>query len=397
MSHFYTCSYNESPELKVAEAFRSPLHIVDVTLREGQQAPGVAFSPKGELAVVGALAAAGVNLVQAGYAVRDDSTVVRLRRHFPDSRLAVLAVGWTPELTADALRATREAGASVCSILMRSAPKHLANLGLSEADAVRIVAESTARAKLAGFDEVIVAPSFATLADFSLLLRLFDAGLGEGASVISIADSTGIAKPSAVGWMVRRLRERYGDDVGIKLHMHNDYGLALGNTLSGLEAGADWVDVSVLGLGERAGNCATEQLIVALAGLYGIDTGIDPTAMTVVCQQVASLSGMSVPPMQPVVGGNVFSNKLELHVKAIATDPTLLEPYDPAAVGGRRTLRLGRGSGPTAVRLKAAELGLVVSDEMVDDLVTTINERAVDDSEVTDKVFAEMITGSSAR
>ncbi|MDA8398985.1 MAG: LeuA family protein [Actinomycetota bacterium] len=393
MSSFYGCPYNGDVDVKAAEKFRTPLHIVDVTLREGQQAPGVAFSPDGELAVAGALVAAGVTIVQAGYAVRDDETVARLRRHFPELRLAVLAVGWTRALTAGALQATRDAGASVCSILMRSSSKHLANLSLTTDKAVRIVAEATARARAADFDEVIVAPSFATLADFDFLLRLFDAGLAEGASVVSIADSTGIAKPLAVRSMVRRLRDRYGETVGIKLHMHNDYGLALANTLSGLEAGADWADASVLGMGERAGNCATEQIVVALAGLYGLDTGIDPKAITTLCHDAASAAGIAIPPMQPVVGENVFSNKLELHVKAIAQDPALLEPYDPVGVGGRRTLRLGRGTGPTAVLLKAAELGLVVPEGMLDGIVAAINDRAVDGSEVTDEAFAKMIDG----
>ena len=130
---------------------------------------------------------------------------------------------------------------------------------------------------------------------------------------------------------------------------------------------------------------------MALAGLYGIDTGIDPAAMTALCEVVADAAGVAIPPMQPVVGRNVFSNKLELHVKAVAEDPTLLEPYDPSAVGGRRTLRLGRGTGPTGVRLKAAELGLTLPDSLVDSLVAAINERAIDGSEVTDDMFADMV------
>lgn len=391
MTGFYRSPYNDDPDVLASEAFRTPVHVIDVTLREGQQAPGVAFSPAGEIAVVDALAQAGVSFIQAGYAVRDDVTVKRLHEAHPELGLAVLAVGWSPDLTVDALRQTRDAGATVCSILMRSSPKHLANLGLSVDEAVQMVGNATGRARSAGFEDVIVAPSFATLADFGVLLRMFDAGLAEGAAVISIADSTGIAKPQAVRQMVVRLRGRFGDDVGIKLHMHNDYGLALANTLAGLEAGADWVDASILGLGERAGNCATEQIVLALTGLYGVDTGIDLAAMTTLCELVAGAAGVAIPAMQPVVGQNVFSNKLELHVKAIAEDSTLLEPYDPAAVGGRRTLRLGRGTGPTGVRLKAAELGLALPDSLVDSLVVTINERSIHGGEVTDEAFAELV------
>lgn len=389
---FYPSLYNSDPAVVAAEHIRSPLHIIDVTLREGQQAPGIAFSPDGERAVTRSLAQAGVSIVQAGYAVRDEATVARIHAEVPEVALAVLSVGWSPDLTEKALGEAVSAGATICSILMRSSPKHLSNLGLSENEAVRLVAQGVARARSAGFAEVIVAPSFTTLADFELLGRFFAAGVAEGASVVSIADSTGIAKPGAIRSMVTRIRDRHGEDVGIKLHTHNDYGLALANALAGIEAGANWIDASVLGLGERAGNVALEELVVALGGLYGLDVGINPAELTGLCDVVAQHSGFTPSTMKPVVGGNVFSNKLELHVKAIATDPTLLEPYDPGAVGGRRSLRLGRGTGPTGVRMKAAEAGIDLPEMLVEPLVAEINRTAAASSgDVTDKEFFEMI------
>lgn len=388
---FYSSAYNSDPTVLAAEHIRQPLHVIDVTLREGQQAPGVAFSPEGEAAVTRALSAAGIRVVQAGYVARDEPTIARIHEAIPALALAVLAVGWSPDLTASTLGDSVAAGASVCSILMRSSPQHLRNLGLTEDEAVRLVAEGTARARAAGFAEVIVAPSFTTLADFGLLERFFAAGIAEGASIISVTDSTGIAKPGAIRSMVARLREQHGEVIGIKLHMHNDYGLALANTLAGIEAGANWIDASVLGLGERAGNVALEELVVALSGLYGLDTGIATAEMTRLCEVVARHAGFVPSVMKPVVGANAFSNKLELHVKAIATDPTLLEPYDPAMVGARRRLRLGRGTGPTGVRMKAAEAGIELPDKLVGPLVEQINQVATAASgDISDEEFYEM-------
>jgi isopropylmalate/homocitrate/citramalate synthase len=389
---FYPSPYNSQGPVVAAEHIRPPLHIIDVTLREGQQAPGVAFSPDGERAVTRALASAGVSIVQAGYAVRDEATVARIHDEVPGVALALLAVGWSPDLTAAALTESAAAGASICSILMRSSPRHLSNLGLTPDEAVRLVAQGCERARSAGFSEVIVAPSFSTLADFGLLERFFAAGVAEGATIVSIADSTGIAKPAAIREMVSRVRDSHGEDVGIKLHTHNDYGLALANALAGIEAGASWIDASVLGLGERAGNVALEELVVALDGLYGLEVGIDPAMMTRLCEVVARHSGFAPSAMKPVVGRNVFSNKLELHVKAIAADPTLLEPYDPAAVGGHRELRLGRGTGPTGVRMKAAEAGIDLPEDLVDPLVAEINRAAADASgDITDEEFFGMV------
>ncbi len=394
---FYPSPYNTGPAVQASEHIRRPLHLVDVTLREGQQAPGVSFSSESEIDVARALARAGVRIIQAGYAARDEATVSRIHEAVPEVTLAVLAVGWSPELTTASLEACVAAGANICSILMRSSPQHLQNLGLTERQAVDHVAAATARARAAGFEDVIVAPSFSTLADFALLERFFDAGTAEGASVVSIADSTGIAKPNAIRSMVTSLRERLGDEIGIKVHTHNDYGLALANALAGIEAGADWIDASVQGLGERAGNCALEELVVALAGLYDVDTGVDPRQLTELCRVVAVAAGFAASPMKPVVGANVFSNKLELHVKAIASDPTLLEPYDPAAVGNKRTLRLGRGTGPTGVRMKAADLGLDVPPGLVEALVDAIDRAALENGrETSDEEFSAMVQAMGA-
>jgi isopropylmalate/homocitrate/citramalate synthase len=228
------------------------------------------------------------------------------------------------------------------------------------------------------------------LADPDYLMLMYRTALCAGASVLSLSDSMGTAKPAAVRLIVERMRA-LSDTAGIRLHMHDDYGLALANTLAGIEAGADWVEASVNGLGERAGNAALEEVVVALEGLYGIDTGIRTEGLFDLCALVERISGVPIPPMKPVTGANTFTNKLEIHVKAAAADRSLMEPYDPALVGNRRMLKLGRGTGPTGVRLKAAELGIALRDEDVDRLVDLVNRRAVETKRsVTDDEFAEL-------
>jgi isopropylmalate/homocitrate/citramalate synthase len=388
---FSRSPFNHEPWLEDGSNIRLPLHVVDVTLREGQQAPGIAFSTLGESKVGAALSSAGISIMQAGYAAKDEATVARLRDVMPYTDLAVLTVGWSPEITRTRLRDSVNAGATICSVLMRSSRQHLKNLGLSEDDAVRRVAEVTSFAREAGFGKIIVSPSFSTLADVELLDRLFDAGIGEGASVVSISDSTGIAKPAAIRLLVSRARQRLAPEIGIKVHTHNDYGLALANALAGIEAGADWIDASVLGLGERAGNCALEELVLVLHGLYGIDTGIDLTQMTSLCATVAEEAGCVIPPLKPVVGAGVFANKLEIHVRAISTDSSLLEPYDPTAVGNHRSLRLGVGTGPTGIRMKLDELGLTADAQRIDSLVEQINTlAALNGREISDEEFREI-------
>lgn len=354
---------------------RAPLTLCDVTLREGEQAAEVAFTRDDKRAIASALLDVGVPVVQVGYPDPDTVDVVAsLRRDAPDARLATLVVGWS-DTAPDGMRQVRDAGADVCSVLLRAADGHIANLGWDRSRVLDRAAELVAFGRDLGFADVMIAPSFATAADLDFLLAIYRAALDAGATVISLADSMGIASPAGIRLLIRELVAVAGD-AGVRVHTHDDYGLALANALAAVECGANWVDVSVLGLGERAGNCALEEIAVAAEGLYGIETGVRLSGLSDLCALVATRTGVDIPPMKAIVGENGFTNKLEIHVKAAAADPSLMEPYDPVLVGNRRRIRIGRGSGPTGVRIKAAELGVTVDDDRIDEVVAAVNEWA---------------------
>jgi isopropylmalate/homocitrate/citramalate synthase len=381
---------NRAPDVTANERLRLPITVTDVTLREGQQAAEVAFSPAEEVELAAALADAGVPAVQVGYAGADDPSVRRVRAACPDLQLAVLVVGWKDDAPA-AIRSARDAGADVCSILFRAADAHLADLGVTPDEARRRVAELVAHARACEYPCVMFGPSFATLAPREQLLSFYRTAIEAGADVISVADSLGMAKPEAVRALVSAMRE-LDQAIGVRVHTHNDCGLALASTLAAVEAGANWVDATVNGLGERAGNCALEELVLALDALYGVDLGIAAQKLHALSALVERLTGVPIPPMKPVVGGNCFANKLEIHVKAAASDPRLMEPYDPSVVGTHRRVVLGRGTGETGVRVKLAELGLALPDALVGDAVRLVNDRAVATKRsVPDPEFAELV------
>ncbi|ASW56610.1 LeuA family protein [Plantactinospora sp. KBS50] len=386
----HTSPLNFAPDVTSGEHIRPDITVTDCTLREGQQAAEVAFSPDDEVEFALALQDIGVPVMQVGYAGTDDRSVGRIRSACPRLALASLLVGWKPDAL-DALHSTREAGADVCSVLFRSTDAHLEKLRHTRTSAIDRVQELVAAARAAGFRDVAFGPSFSTLADVDYLFEMYRAALDAGATVISLADSTGTAKPAVVRYLAARMRT-LSDTAGVRMHMHNDLGLAMANTLAGIECGADWIEVTVNGLGERAGNCALEELVVALEALYGIRLPIRSEGLYGVSELVSRLTRIPIPPMKPVVGADVFANKLEIHVIAAEADPTLMEPFDPVLAGNRRTIRLGRGTGPTGVRMKAAELGLQVADTRLPVLVTQINEWAVTHKRgVTDAEFAAMV------
>lgn len=356
--------------------------ITDVTLREGEQAAEVAFSEGDKTQIASALAQAGVPIVQVGYAGRDDGAIRKIRAQSPTLDIAALVVGWSPDAEA-AISSTFDAGTSVCSLLFRSSPSHLANLGFTVPSAQRRIQELAEYARNVGFQKVVFGPSFATLAKWETLALLYRAAIDGGATVISVADSTGIAAPWAMREIVGRMRA-IEPGIAVRVHTHNDYGLALQNALASIEAGADWVEASVNGLGERAGNCALDELVVALIALYGYDCGVDTRSLTSISQLVAGLSHVAIPPMKPIVGENCFTNKLEIHVKAAADSPELMEPFNPKLVGGSRSIKLGRGSGPTGVKTRAKALGFELQEDEVQHLVDWVNRLAIETKQQVD-------------
>jgi isopropylmalate/homocitrate/citramalate synthase len=368
--------------------------IQDVTLREGQQAAEIAFTLEEKVELAGRLAEAGVRRVQAGYAGADDETIAALKRALPGLELSALLIAFRPGWEA-AAESAATAGVDVLMVLFRVAPGQLRAIGYSEEQALdtigRAVEHSLRVATWASLD-----PSFVTLADERFLRAVYRAGAQAGARHFGIADSTGVASPERIVSLVGLVRETTGGEVGV--HCHDDFGLALANTLAGIGAGATLADASLLGLGERAGNCATEELAVALELLYGSGTGIDLEQLTPLAEHLSQVTGFPISTSKAIVGGDAFSQKLDMHVALTRSDPTLLEPFPPERVGNRRRLRLGLGTGPVAVAAKLEQLGLsAVEPGRAQELADAINEIARRrKTGVSDDEFAALVQAQSS-
>jgi isopropylmalate/homocitrate/citramalate synthase len=371
---------------------RRRITIQDITLREGQQAADVSFSIPEKVALAERLVDAGVTRVQAGYAGADDATVAALKR-VPGLQASALLIAFKDDWER-AVESVAAAGIDVIMVLYRVAPSQLRAMDISPPQALDRIRAAVRRAVElapgASFD-----PSFVTLAEPGFLREAYAAAAEAGARHFGVADSTGIAAPQRIAELVGMVGEVTGGGA-VGVHCHDDFGLALANTLAGIEAGATLADASVLGLGERAGNCATEELALALEVLYGLDSGCRLERMTGLAEAVSAAAGVPIPPAKAVVGAEVFSQKLDMHVALTQRDPSLLEPYLPELVGNRRHLRLGVGTGPLAVRAKLAQLGLPsVGDGAAEALAAWVNQVAMASKRgVTDDEFAARAAGS---
>jgi isopropylmalate/homocitrate/citramalate synthase len=329
--------------------------IQDVTLREGQQAAEIAFTADEKVELGRRIADAGVRRLQAGYAGSDDETIAALKQAVPELELSALLIAFRDDWRTAAETASA-AGADVLMVLFRIAPGQLAAMGFDEDQALDRIATSVGRATqlapIVSFD-----PSFVTIAEPGFVRRAYATAREAGAHRYGLADSTGVASPERVAELVRLVRD-ITDEGDVGVHCHDDFGLGLANTIAALAAGATLADASVLGLGERAGNCPLEELAVALELLYGVETGVKLDRLTALAEYVSAISGWAISPAKPVVGHDAFSQKLDMHVALTRKDPALLEPFAPSLVGNRRRLRLGVGTGPLAVEAKLAELSL---------------------------------------
>jgi isopropylmalate/homocitrate/citramalate synthase len=365
---------------------RSPL-LQDVTLREGEQAPRVVFGRNDKILIASKLAELGVDTIQVGFAGDDDKLLAQLRSDLPAANLSVVVVAFRDDWRSAAASAVA-AGANELHVLYRGSQAHLDALGLSAKHALLRVEESVTYCRNLTH-RVSFCASYATSAEREFLELLYRTAHEAGSTCTIVADSLGIAGPWDMALLVA-LAVHATDGCEVGVHCHNDFGLALANTLAGLEAGATRADVSVNGYGERAGNCALDELVVALEVLYNQSTRIRLGDLTQLARDVSAFAGVPLGAAKPVTGEDVFTQEHDLHVRLADVSPHLVEPFSPDMVGNRRCVQLGVGTGAYSVARKLRELGLPQLDETATvSLVKMIRDRTrADGTPVDDEKFA---------
>ena len=326
--------------------------LVDSTLREGSQTVGVAFTLEQKVTIAGHLVRVGVEEVEVGIASPLDrdlpALVARCRREAGVARLGL----WCRCREEDIACALRLAP-DVLSLSVPVSDLHIAaKLNLGRAAVLEMVARAVAKARVAA-PYLSLGLEDATRADPAFLREIVRIACESGVDRIRIADTVGVATPGSIAALVGELRP-FAVEIGV--HMHNDFGMATANAIAALEAGAHWADVTVLGLGERAGNSRLEEVAgyLALQGGRSYATTLFPE----LAHLAADCAGRTIEPHQPVIGAGIFACETGLHLAGLAKDPRTYEPYEPILVGARRQLSYGAKVGRQGVAERLRQLGL---------------------------------------
>ena len=332
--------------------------IDDTTLRDGEQTAGVVFSRKEKITIARMLDSVGVPEIECGIPAMGEEEQDSIKA-LVELGLNARLITWNRAVIED-IRASIACGISAVDISLSVSDKMIAHKIRKSREWVK------EQLKVAlGFAKeqqlyVSVGGEDASRADLGFLIELMEITRSLGGDRFRFCDTLGILDPFTMFDKVRALREAV-PELDIEVHTHNDFGMATANAIAGVRAGARFVNTTVNGLGERAGNAALEEVVMGLKYACGIDLGIDTHRFHELSRFVGKASQRPVPAWKPVVGERVFSHESGLHADGVLKDPKNYEGFDPAEVGLRRHLVVGKHSGASGLVDRYREMGILVS------------------------------------
>ncbi len=356
------------------------VRIFDTTLRDGEQSPRTSFSYEQKREIARVLDEMGTDVIEAGFPINSQAEFETVREIAADTDTTVAALARVVEQ--DIERAI-ETGAEMVHTFVSTSDVQIE-------DSMHATREEVKQQAVAAVERIVdsgatcmFSPMDATRTDEPFLMEIIDAVSAAGTDWINIPDTTGVATPQRFGTLIEMVVER--TDARVDVHTHDDFGMATANAIAGFEAGADQAQVSVNSIGERAGNAAYEEVVMAVESVYQADTGIDTTQITELSQMVESYADVTVPANKPIVGANAFAHESGIHAAGVIENADTFEPgvMTPEMVGAERQLVLGKHTGTHSVRERLTEAGFSPTDKQVQTVTRRVKDYAADQHRVT--------------
>jgi 2-isopropylmalate synthase len=377
--------------------------IFDTTLRDGEQSPGATMSHDEKLEIAGLLDEMGVDIIEAGFPIASEGDFAAVSEIAKQTRNATIC-GLARASVKDIDRcweAVRHAKSPRIHTFIGTSPMHRAIPNLTMDQMAERIHDTVSHARNL-CDNIQWSPMDATRTEWEYLARVVEIAIKAGASTINIPDTVGYTAPVESADLIRRLIAEVpgAEDVIFATHCHNDLGMATANALAAVAGGARQIECTINGLGERAGNTALEEVVMALKVRHDImpyTTGIDTTKIMHISRRVSTVSGFAVQPNKAIVGKNAFAHESGIHQDGMLKSADTFEIMRPEDVGLSGTsLPLGKHSGRAALRAKLKELGFDMIDNQLNDLFVRFKALADRKKEVFDDDLIALVTDAAA-
>jgi len=392
-SDIWVSEINARPEIRSAFP-RSTVRFYDTTLRDGEQTVGVVLSPQQKLEIARKLDDLGVSRIEAGFprVSADDAEAIQLMLK---AGLRAELWGFSRAVRADVEDLVR-LGLQASVIEAPTSDIKLRAYGISRDEVLARVSNAVSLAKQSGIRVAFFAVD-GTRTDPEFLKKVYLASLEAGAAEIVVVDTIGGCGPEAVAYLIGQVRRWIGPGIPIHFHGHDDFGMATACAIAAVSAGASWIQGTINGMGERAGNADLGEIALALRCLYDVPVELELTKLRAVSDFVQRASGYSLEPWKPAVGQNLFMRESG----AVATQfhiPEAIEPFSADLVGARRQIVLGKKSGLDSIVLKAKELVLEVPESQRSAVLAAVKNKSIGEHRlVTDSEFRGIILQVSGK
>jgi 2-isopropylmalate synthase len=375
------------------------IFIFDTTLRDGEQSPGCSMNLEEKLRMARLLDEMGVDIIEAGFPVAsggDFEAVQAIAQTIKNASVCGLsrAIERDIDVAAEALKPARNPRIHT---FISTSPQHMRyQLQMDEDQVLESVAASVTRARKYT-DNVEWSAMDATRSDLEFLCRAIDVAIRCGATTINIPDTVGYSIPSEFSELIVSIKNKVAniDKAVLSVHCHNDLGLAAANSLAGIAAGARQIECTINGIGERAGNAALEEIVMAMktrSDKIPFDCGIDTTMIMKASRTLSTTIGFNVQPNKAIVGANAFAHESGIHQDGVLKNASTYEIMTPESVGLTRSeLVLGKHSGRHALKSRVAELGYTLGDNALNDLFKRFKDLADKKKSVADEDIIALI------